>query len=139
MFTGPGRAALIRSAHDCEIRLQVQNRHFLLTNRWPKIRHILPPGSSDCTHCSDVMFSVRTDFFVQTFKRILRYQRLLSIMSNPKIEGEGISANITLNDGIKMPLFGLGLYNVEEGGIEEAVSFALQNGYRLLDTAKAYG
>ena len=44
-----------------------------------------------------------------------------------------------LNDGYKMPLFGLGVYRAlgEEG--KQAVKFALQNGYRMIDTAAFYG
>ncbi|MDN5627404.1 MAG: aldo/keto reductase, partial [Weeksellaceae bacterium] len=47
--------------------------------------------------------------------------------------------NITLNDGNKIPQLGFGTYKAsEEEGIE-SVKFALQNGYRLLDTAAKYG
>lgn len=45
---------------------------------------------------------------------------------------------ITLNDGNKIPQLGFGTYKAsEEEGIE-SVKFALQNGYRLLDTAAKY-
>jgi len=38
-----------------------------------------------------------------------------------------------------MPLFGLGVYLAEEGAqTEDAVTFALKNGYRLIDTAQYY-
>jgi diketogulonate reductase-like aldo/keto reductase len=50
-----------------------------------------------------------------------------------------ISSSILLNDGVKMPLFGLGLYLAEPGTpASNSVITALQNGYRLLDTAQAY-
>ena len=58
-------------------------------------------------------------------------------MADLAVEGEGISAKITLSDGNRMPIFGLGLWKAREG-TEKAVSFALQNGYRLLDTAQGY-
>jgi len=54
----------------------------------------------------------------------------------------GLSSTITLNDGIVMPMFGLGTYllsNGAGGGAETITSFAIQNGYRLIDTATFYG
>lgn len=53
-----------------------------------------------------------------------------------------LTTTITLNDGIVMPMFGLGTYMLSTGAGGEAeniTSFALQNGYRLLDTATFYG
>ena len=55
------------------------------------------------------------------------------------IEGEGIQAKVTLNDGYKMPLFGLGVYKAMGDDCAKAVKFALQNGYRMIDTAALYG
>ena len=54
------------------------------------------------------------------------------------VEGKGIQAKVTLNDGYQMPLFGLGVYNVNGDDCRNAVKFALQNGYRLIDTATYY-
>jgi methylglyoxal/glyoxal reductase len=45
----------------------------------------------------------------------------------------------TLNNGNKMPLLGLGTYNLLGKSAEEAVSIALDTGYRLIDTAYMYG
>lgn len=45
---------------------------------------------------------------------------------------------ITLNNGVKMPGFGLGVYKVEENIAVDAVKSALQNGYRSIDTASFY-
>ena len=53
----------------------------------------------------------------------------------------GLCSTVTLNDGIVMPMFGLGtlwLSAGEGGNAETITSFALQNGYRLLDTAAFY-
>jgi diketogulonate reductase-like aldo/keto reductase len=48
--------------------------------------------------------------------------------------------DITLNNGIKMPLLGFGTYLLRDGlACEQAVRQALASGYRLLDTAAAYG
>lgn len=54
------------------------------------------------------------------------------------VEGKGIQAKVTLNDGYQMPLFGLGVYNANGDDCRNAVKFALQNGYRLIDTATFY-
>lgn len=45
---------------------------------------------------------------------------------------------ITLCNGMKMPSVGLGTYRLEPNEAEEAVCFALQNGYELIDTANVY-
>jgi 2,5-diketo-D-gluconate reductase A len=47
--------------------------------------------------------------------------------------------NITLNNGIKMPLLGFGTYLLRDGiECEQSVLNALNIGYRLIDTAAAY-
>ncbi|MGW1764243.1 aldo/keto reductase [Streptomyces sp. NPDC002073] len=46
---------------------------------------------------------------------------------------------VTLNNGVKMPLLGFGVYQIPAEDTERAVSEALATGYRLLDTAAAYG
>ncbi|WP_206061591.1 hypothetical protein [Nonomuraea basaltis] len=45
---------------------------------------------------------------------------------------------VTLNNGVEMPIFGFGVYQMPPGQTEQAVTDALQAGYRLLDTAAAY-
>jgi len=45
---------------------------------------------------------------------------------------------VTLNNGITMPLLGLGVYNMNGKEAERAVGQALDIGYRLIDTAAAY-
>lgn len=46
----------------------------------------------------------------------------------------------TLNNGLKMPWLGYGVYQVEEGQeVEKSVNNALQIGYRSIDTAAVYG
>ncbi len=46
---------------------------------------------------------------------------------------------IELNNGVKMPAFGLGVYSIPEGEVTyNSVLTALQNGYRHIDTAHAY-
>lgn len=47
---------------------------------------------------------------------------------------------ITLNNGIKMPLEGFGVFQVSDlSQCEQAVVDAIESGYRLIDTAAAYG
>lgn len=46
---------------------------------------------------------------------------------------------VTLNNGQQMPRFGIGTFNVPGDSVAaDAVSFALKNGYRHIDTAHAY-
>ncbi|WP_368298301.1 aldo/keto reductase [Cytobacillus firmus] len=50
-----------------------------------------------------------------------------------------ISGTLTLNNGVEMPQFGLGVYKVEKGlQIENTVIDAINIGYRLIDTAAFY-
>lgn len=42
---------------------------------------------------------------------------------------------VTLNNGIKMPKLGYGVYQTAPNDTERAVSDALEIGYRLIDTA----
>ena len=45
----------------------------------------------------------------------------------------------TLSNGIDMPLLGLGVWRMEDGQeVEQAVRYALETGYRSIDTAKVY-
>ncbi|MEU7401316.1 aldo/keto reductase [Streptomyces coelicoflavus] len=46
---------------------------------------------------------------------------------------------VTLNNGVVMPLLGFGVYQIPAEDTERTVSDALAAGYRLLDTAAAYG
>lgn len=43
-----------------------------------------------------------------------------------------------LNNGINMPTIGLGVYLVDENITKETVTYALDNGYRAIDTAQFY-
>jgi len=45
----------------------------------------------------------------------------------------------TLNNGVKMPLLGYGVYKIPEGdACENAVKYAIEAGYRSIDTAALY-
>lgn len=45
----------------------------------------------------------------------------------------------TLNNGVKMPMLGYGVFQTPPEETERCVSEALEVGYRLIDTAQAYG
>lgn len=48
--------------------------------------------------------------------------------------------NVTLNNGVKMPILGFGVYQISDlEECEEIVYQAITQGYRLIDTAAAYG
>ena len=49
-----------------------------------------------------------------------------------------LSEQSQLNDGYKMPLFGLGVFKALSDDRKGVVKFALQNGYRMIDTAALY-
>lgn len=45
---------------------------------------------------------------------------------------------VTLNNGVKMPILGYGVYQVSEEECERCVTDALKAGYRSIDTAQSY-
>ena len=47
--------------------------------------------------------------------------------------------SVTLNNGVKMPLLGLGTWDLRGETCVETVRAALELGYRLVDTARMYG
>jgi diketogulonate reductase-like aldo/keto reductase len=48
--------------------------------------------------------------------------------------------NVVLNNGVEMPMLGFGVFQIPDAEeCERSVSEALQTGYRLIDTAAAYG
>jgi methylglyoxal/glyoxal reductase len=49
-----------------------------------------------------------------------------------------LTTSTTLNNGITMPLLGLGVYDMHHQAAEKAVLDALEIGYRLIDTAAMY-
>lgn len=52
----------------------------------------------------------------------------------------GLSDTYTLNNGVKIPVVGFGTWQTPDGEVaEKSVLAALNNGYRHIDTAAAYG
>ena len=83
---------------------------------------------------------------------------ILGIIFIPKWKGKNIDMNeikeniknkdtsfdfsnryVILNNGIKMPIIGLGTWTFTNEEAEEAVYIAIKNGYRFIDTAQYYG
>lgn len=46
---------------------------------------------------------------------------------------------LTLNNGIRMPLVGFGTFMLGGETCKKAVAAAIETGYRMIDTAEAYG
>ena len=49
------------------------------------------------------------------------------------------AGTVTLNNGVSMPILGIGTFALSDSEAEESVYWALQDGYRLIDTARIYG
>jgi diketogulonate reductase-like aldo/keto reductase len=48
--------------------------------------------------------------------------------------------NVTLNNGVEMPILGFGVFQIKDlAECERSVVDAIQTGYRLIDTAQSYG
>ena len=84
--------------------------------------------------------------FQHTVKTLLvkKVSSIDAIISTNTIDNsEGIMTTIPLiklANGVKMPQLGLGVYQVKEGAeVEQAVTAAIDAGYRLIDTAALYG
>ncbi|CAF0859170.1 unnamed protein product [Adineta steineri] len=54
-----------------------------------------------------------------------------------RLIASAIHSTVKLNDGVVMPLFGLGVYQVENN-CADLVAAAIDNGYKLIDTAEFY-
>ena len=50
-----------------------------------------------------------------------------------------INTKVKLNNGVEMPILGLGTWQIHSREAEEVVLCALKAGYRLIDTAEIYG
>ena len=49
------------------------------------------------------------------------------------------NATVTLNNGVDMPIFGIGTFALSSEQAENSVYWALRDGYHLIDTARIYG
>lgn len=54
--------------------------------------------------------------------------------------GEALQASVALNNGVRMPWFGLGVFQIRsDAETERVVRTAIELGYRSIDTASLYG
>lgn len=58
---------------------------------------------------------------------------------NLKNAKNGVAPKVRLNNGLKMPILGLGTYSLTGDAAYNSVLSALAQGYRLIDTAHMYG
>jgi len=49
------------------------------------------------------------------------------------------NVTVTLNNGVEMPIFGIGTFALSSEQAENSVYWALRDGYHLIDTARIYG
>ena len=49
------------------------------------------------------------------------------------------AGTVTLNNGVSMPILGIGTFALSDSESEESVYWALRDGYRRIDTARIYG
>lgn len=49
------------------------------------------------------------------------------------------AGTVLLNNGVTMPILGIGTYRLSDQQAEDSVYWALRDGYRLIDTARIYG
>jgi hypothetical protein len=47
--------------------------------------------------------------------------------------------SVSLNNGVEMPILGFGVFHIPPDETEQAVTAALEVGYRLIDTTAQYG
>ena len=61
-----------------------------------------------------------------------------NLQSNVVPEFNFQTKTVKLNNGVEMPIHGLGTYHLTPAEAEESTYIAIKNGYRLIDTANAY-
>lgn len=59
--------------------------------------------------------------------------------NNTDVNTDYFVEDITLNDGHKMPVLGIGTFQLSNSQAEDSVYWALKYGFRLIDTARIYG
>ena len=62
---------------------------------------------------------------------------LPALAEYPAFDLENVT--VTLNNGVEMPIFGIGTFALSSEQAENSVYWALRDGYHLIDTARIYG
>ena len=75
---------------------------------------------------------------VLTIEAVQRLEAVNAKMTSKPVIAKNIGSVIKLNDGVKMPLFGLGVSRMDLCDVETCVLGAFEQGYRLIDGAKFY-
>lgn len=75
------------------------------------------------------------NYSIEIFSAVLIYDKLILYIV---IKGAMKLNYITLNNGVKMPQLGYGVFKVTHDEVKEAVTHALNAGYRSIDTAQYY-
>ena len=76
---------------------------------------------------------------MKILKTILAVTLALGMAGQTKAQNMSKVPEIKLNNGIEMPQLGVGTFLVTGEEASGKIAFALRHGYRLIDTAQAYG
>lgn len=76
---------------------------------------------------------------MKILKTILAEALALGMAGQTKAQNMSKVSTIKLNNGIEMPQLGVGTFLVTGEEAPGKIAFALRHGYRLIDTAQAYG
>lgn len=68
----------------------------------------------------------------------LNKKNKMKVKEDREITGGFMMEYIVLNNGVKMPMAGIGTFLLTPDEAEASVIYALEDGYRLIDTANAY-
>lgn len=75
----------------------------------------------------------------QIIKTMLAIAFILGMAGQPKAQNMSKVPTIRLNNGTEMPQLGVGTFLVTGKDAPGKIFYALRHGYRLIDTAQAYG
>ncbi len=112
----------------CGCKKTDNQRDFVLSESDEKIRN-----TSEIQNISEVK-SLQKKEGEQEDESMIAYNGTFDLTSGQN----GNAPTVMLNSGYNMPIVGLGTYSLLEDVCIDSVSTALQNGYRLIDTAYMY-
>ena len=92
-------------------------------------------------HAPETVTPVIQKAFFKYFFLYADNKIVMNIAQRMATIAKSLSSTIKLKDGVEMPLFGLGMYQIPSGPngpAEQAAVHALKNGYKMIDTATFY-